>query len=585
MRLIRPFAGILACLALFTVEVRAEPTPDPLRFVPERADLVLEVRQPRLLVETGLSLDAFKALQALPPVRDAYDSTTARRLYQLLYYFEKQLGVKWPDMLDRIGGGGLALAVKIDKGPNSPALLVIQGKDEAMTAKFYKLALDVIGQELERQESKDKVVAGNYNDIPTAQVGKEFHAALVGTAIVVSNKEDFLKSSLDLSLGKDKNAKSVQAKVEESRQTLPKDPLANLWLNLETVRRTSPETEALFKAPRDPVLTIGAGGLLDVIGRSPFVCAGLYQNSKEELLLTVRMPRGREGSGPDFALHVPPPDGPGLPPLLEPKGVVFSNSFYLDLNKIWEDREKLFAKDFVKQLEEAEKNPAIKLIGAKPSSLLKSGGAYHRVVVVDQPKAGYKTQPGQPIPAFAFVTTMRDGERFSTLADVALRGAALAATNGTPYKVKLAEEKHGDYTISGWRFPETGTVEEDPSRLRFNFSPCFVRVGNQFVVCSTIELCHQLIDILDQESRAPARKGSAAASESRAYGSGGAALLAGAQDTIIAQTVLDRAVTAAEAKTETQALIDLVGKLGVLNIDSHYEKNQYRFELRLKMAK
>jgi hypothetical protein len=141
MRLIRPIAGALACLALVAIEARAEQTPDPLRLVPEQADLVLEVHQPRRLVETGLSLDAFKAIQALPPVRDAYDSTTARRLYQLLAYFEKQFGVKWPEMLDRVGGGGMAVAVKFEKGPNSPALLVVQGKDEAMTAQFYKLAL------------------------------------------------------------------------------------------------------------------------------------------------------------------------------------------------------------------------------------------------------------------------------------------------------------------------------------------------------------------------------------------------------------------------------------------------------------
>jgi hypothetical protein len=585
MRLIRPIAGALACLALVAIDSRAEQTPDPLRFVPESADLVLEVHQPSRLVETGLSLDAFKALQALPPIRDAYDSTTARRLYQLLAYFEKQLGAKWPEMIDRVGGGGMAVAVKFEKGPNSPALLVVQGKDEAMTAKFYKLAVDVVGQELERQESKEKVELGKYHDIPIAHVGEGFCAALVGSAIVVSNNEGPLKRALDLSIGKDKKAKSVQAKVEESRQQLPKDPLANLWLNLDTVRSASPEVAALFKAPRDPALTIAAGGLLDVIGRSPFVCAGLYQNTKDELLLTVRLPRGREGSGPDFALHVPPTDGPGLAPLLEPKGVVFSHSFYLNLNKVWEDREKLFNKEFVTQLEEAEKNPAIKLVGAKPSSLLKSGGAYHRIVVVDQPKAGYKTQPGQAIPAFALVTTMRDGERFSTLAEVALRGGALAATNGTPFKLKLAEEKHGDYTIAGWRFSETGTVEQDPSGVRFNFSPCFVRVGNQFVVCSTIELCHELIDILEQEAKTPTAKGSRAAAESRAYGSGGAALLSGSQDALIAQTVLDRAVTAAEAKEQSQALIDLVRKLGVLNVDSHYEKNQYRFELRLKMGK
>src|SRR5262249_16769024 len=162
----------------------------------------------------------------------------------------------------------------------------------------------------------------------------------------------------------------------------------------------------------------------------------------------------------------------------------------------------------------------------------------HRVVVVDQPKPAYKdVAPSQPIPAFAFITEMREPEEFSKSMDASLRSAALLA--GAQYKLKLIEEKHGDYKIIGCRFPVDVKLESDTSNIRFNFSPCYVRVRNQFVFCSTLELCHQLVDLLDRETKEKLPKGHPGASLSRVYGSGGAAQLRSVQDILATQFVLD----------------------------------------------
>ena len=46
------------------------------------------------------------------------------------------------------------------------------------------------------------------------------------------------------------------------------------------------------------------------------------------------MPSGRDGMGQGMSVHIPPA-GYQAPPLLQPKGVVYSNSFYMDLSKFW----------------------------------------------------------------------------------------------------------------------------------------------------------------------------------------------------------------------------------------------------------
>jgi hypothetical protein len=582
MPFLRHLVGGLACLLLAAPMARADAAPDPLRLVPAQADVFVEIKAPRQLITTALSSDLFHAARALPQVRDLCDSTNVHRFLQLVGYFERELGASWPELLDRLAAGGIVVAIKY--GPNpAPALLVVQGNDPALTARFYKTALGVLAQELARQESKETIEKGSYRDIETARIGKEFHAARAGGALLVSNKEDALRLALDCHCEGGKKSLADVASVKDAARLLPPQPLARLWLNLEPVK-AYPQAKEFFGSPRDNfILTVAAGGMLDVASRSPYLCAGLYQEH-DGYLATVRLPAGRDGASADFGLHVPPAGGPGLLPLLGPKGVIYSNSFFLDVSKLWDDRAKLFNADQARAIEEAEKNTGIRLIGLSPGKLLKQAGARHRIVVVDQPRSAYKdAPPGQPIPAFAFITEMRDAEEFSRSVDAALRAAALLASG--QYKLKLTEEKHGEYKIVGWRFPVNVSVAADSGNIRFNFSPCFVRVGNQFAACSTLELCHELVDLLDREAKQPTSKGSRGAVLSRTYSGGGAALLRSFQENFVTQAVLDQAVTPQEARDQIKTLLALVQKLGVLDTEVVYEAKQFRYDIRWKMGK
>src|SRR5437879_3849700 len=99
MRYSRLGAGSLLCLLfVYGASVRAESpvATTPLRLIPADADFVVEVKHPRQLIESMRSLDAVNGFLALQAVQELYDSTAARRFYQLLAYFEKELGKKWP---------------------------------------------------------------------------------------------------------------------------------------------------------------------------------------------------------------------------------------------------------------------------------------------------------------------------------------------------------------------------------------------------------------------------------------------------------------------------------------------------------
>src|SRR5262249_43975506 len=154
-------------------------------------------------------------------------------------------------------------------------------------------------------------------------------------------------------------------------------------------------------------------------------------------------------------------------------------SFYLDPARVWTDREKLYDAKEIKQLEDFDKNSGKFLSGLQLSKILTAAGPYHRVVVVNQPKADYEKQPDQHFPAFAFVPELRDPDSSDRSMGTVLRGAGLLAATQT--KMKYVEDSYKDCAIVGYRFDEEGELKSDVGNVRFNFSPCFARVGNQYV--------------------------------------------------------------------------------------------------------
>jgi hypothetical protein len=576
----RCLLGGLACLALCAGAARAEAPPSPLNLLPPETDLLVRVPQPRRLVEALTSFEAIQQLQQFPAAREFLNSTNARRARQLVAYFERELGAPWPELVDRLAGGGAAAGVKF--GPNpAPVLLVVRGKDEELMRKFARLGLAVLEQELARKENAPKPEKRSYEGVETVHLGKEFHAAVAGAAILLSNNEKALQHGLDLHLGRQKKSLAESKSVAESDKLLPEGALAKVWVNMRTVQQ-SPEGKKLYKSPRDDANLTGLfGAILDVLGRTPLVAAGLYRE-KDGFLLTARMPRGRAGMGADAALHLPPAGQPGSRPLLEPKDVIFSASYYLNLPSIWEDRAKLFNDKQAKALEEFDKTSARFLVGNRMSKLLTQVGPYQRFVAVNQPKVPYKTQPKTPVGAFAFVTELREPEAFGKSMESVLRGAAFLAS--FQVKLKLVEETHNGCKIVGYRFPEDATLKVDVNDLRFNFSPCFVRVGDQFVFCSTLELCREMIDLLQKEGTSPAR-GAASTERMRFYADGTADSLLAGEDQLIAQTILDQAVSPEEARQQAKAFAAWVRQLGTLTQSTTYADKEFRYDVRLKTAK
>jgi hypothetical protein len=571
--------ALFSCLAIVVLCSRAAAGPelDPLQFVPDQMDAAIVVDHPRALVEGVLGNGLVKDVQALEAVRELYDSTNARRFYQLLDYFEQQLGTDRYSLLDRLTGGGVAFGIQFGSDP-APVVLVMQSKDEALLHRFFDLGVKLIDQELARQESKERIKSKAYHGIDTFHLGKDFHAALAGSALVISNREKMLEASLDSHRDKGKKCLAAEPAVADARRELGPERMAWLWVNLKKVQGMT-QAKEVFRLPRnDFQITVLFGALLDVAGRAPYVCAGIYPEANG-FSLSVRMPRGRDGMAQALVTHVPLTGGGGLLPLLEPKGVLFSTSYYLDLSKFWESRKRLFNEQQIKAFEDFDKNSAKFLAGTPFSKLAAMAGTHQRIVIVHGPNLDRKTKGAPAIPAGAFVLEMRDPAGFPKRMEAILRSAALLAT--TVVKLRLFEEDHAGCHVIGYRFADDSAERRKEQPLRYNSVPCFTAVGNQFLVCSSVDLCHELIDLLQRETKLTRTDSSPAVGRTRLYAAGGSEVLQFYKDRVLTQTMLDRAVPPEQAAKEAERFIALVRRLGTFSLEESFAANEFRFDLRL----
>ena len=547
----------------------AQQANDPLRFVPSQAEWVAKIDRPRELVDAIEKNDLFQQAQKLAVVREYYDSTTAQRLYQLLAYFEKELGKNKTELLDDLGAGGIAITAQFS--PPSGVLFVLQAKDESRLRRFVDLSLDLIEKELDRQESKDRIVRAKYQGVDIGQLGPKVSFAVVEAALLIGSDDKMLKTAIDTHRKQGKSILQV-ASFMEARKKAPPKSLGWTWFHLEEIRTKIPKfQDGLNAAALDPFQVFVFGGITDLLKRSPYVSAALTRDGAD-YRLAVQSPSGRDGM-PALSHMLLPTDGAGtLPPLLAPRTIA-SASYFFDLGQFWTKRADIVGEKNAKGLDDADQNLAKFLAGIKLGKLLNAMGPHHRVVVTQPKDRPYQRKPAAPIPSFALVVDMRDPSFAKDMNSIFRSGALLATF---VVGLNLKEETHNDCEMVSYFFSETKKVEGDPTNIRFNFSPTYVAVGDQFVMSSTAELARDLIDSLKAERD---RKPSKATMRTQLHASGLAEIIKANEEAVLTQLILSQALPSKTAKQELGAILSLVEQLGSLRFESEYSAKNFRYDI------
>lgn len=555
---------------------------DPLSFIPKEATLVLKVEKPRQMVEAITKLDAFRDYESLPQVREAFNSTAAKQFFQLLKMAEAKLGQKWPDMLDSLVGGGVAIG-SVPKGDNSPFVLVAQGTDEKKSSEAFKLLVELITAELVRQSPPGveyKPEVGEVKGADALKIGNDFFALRHKATLVLSNKKEAAEKVLAL-VAAEKGAESVLANpnVPAAKKLLGGDPLAWFWFDLKTAKEDKGFSDYLETASKQAFLLFILGSTTDAIRRADYVAGGLSQTSAG-FKISVQLPAKRADLPPVMALHAPlKNETHGSLPLLEPKGVLLSHSMYLDVAAFWKQRKTALGEQELKDLEKAEKDISKLLPNTTLATLIESSGPHHRVVMVERGENQYKTVPDFPLPEMALVSSMRDA-KFGKDTLTTIRTAALLIglqLGG----LAMSEEKFDGVDILSYRFPEGKSLDADPTNIRYNFVPSFAVIGDYFVVASSPKLLKDLIP--EVKKPIDPKACSAAVWRAKGYGTGAAQAVKARPEATITGTVLEQGVGLDEAKKQLDQLAKLLAGLGTVDVSIDHGEKAFKFEVEWKL--
>jgi hypothetical protein len=547
--------------------------PEVLNCLPRQADLALVIDRPRLLLEKLAGLGAVRQVLAIDAVREQFDSTNARRFEQLIAHVEAKLGRDRWELLERLTGGGLCVGARFE-GDKSGALLIARATDEDLLERALELAAEGARSELERRDQAGLYRSAEHRGAHGYQFGKDFFVGRFGPLWFISNKAEAIRAAVDLAIDGPANSFGADGLAASGRAMMPDGTLAWFVARTERLHQQPAAREAYAYPKGDLIQLVLFQGVIDVIGKAPFVAGGLSERDGM-VAFHVRTPAGRDATPRGLALHLPPDGEGGAPPLLEPRGAIMSWSFYLDLGKLWDERDRLLTERTRQDIEKGEKDLGRFLGGRRLHELLTGIGPRHRFVMATQKDTGYNRVPDQPQPAYAFVSDVR-GPAYPAAMNAILRTTALAL--GSPVKLKFREERIGDVTLVTYRFAEDVAVEGDAGGSRFNFSPCFARVGDHFLVASTVELGRELVGLLGRPAGPPAPE----TVRLRFYSEGAAELIRAFEDQLLTQTILDRAVPVAQARDEANRLIDFIQAQGHVELDVDYRAREMRFDIRLR---
>jgi hypothetical protein len=579
--------GLLAALVLgSTLPAKGADRLDPVRLVPPSADLIVKIEHPRSIADLAVKLTSRPELAGFRGYRDYFESTNYQLFRQLVSHFERELGNRWADLLDELAGDGVVLAVKFEKNAPAPTLVIIQGRDSKLLAKFFQKALEVAQQEQARQGIHEGYTKDTYRDIETLHRGDSIHSALLGSSLVYSNMAARLHEAIDLYLDPAKESLLKKKAFIDAKPLVPADALVWAWVSLDFAHK-SDELKPIFALPANFFpFHIAFGGLIDSLRRSPFIVAALREENGGGTL-SVRLPGGTNGMHDLVRAHVPPSDQPWALPLLEPEGVLYSASYYLDLASFWKQRALLLPADQLKQIEEGNQKTKVFLAGTEFSKFLEYTGARQRFVVARQNDNGYSVKPSARQPAFALVLELRDPEAYSKAIEAPIRAAAFLA--GLKAPMSTFEEEHGKAKILGYRFIENDGNKALADGLVFNFTPNRARVGNQYVFSSSVELTRMLIDELERAAAPRETQSSLSTStandgvilHSQLSFKGLSNYLGATKRQLVTQNMLQQGNSPEDADKEVSLFLELLDHLGRIETTTHYLPDQYQFDLRI----
>ncbi len=153
-KLVLVLALTLAAFMLQTTTA-GQTLPPAIQWIPRDAVIVLELSEPRALLEVFTNDKATAAITALPLYQEQASKPQFKEFLNIINFIENTLETDWRTGLAKLTGGGITFAVC----PEDTVLLIIDAEDEHMLKRLLEFFLNIA-----RAEDETKQVASTEYD-------------------------------------------------------------------------------------------------------------------------------------------------------------------------------------------------------------------------------------------------------------------------------------------------------------------------------------------------------------------------------------------------------------------------------------
>ena len=526
------------------------------QWVPQNAVIVVEVSHPRAVLDLALGKKVTDLVSAQEAYKAWAGSAGFQNFVQVVRALEMQLGIDWKPGLYKLLEGGITIAVLPDGG----SLLIVDSADEVLLGRLQQILIQGTRDDATRNGRPDPVVSRQVRGQKAWSFDGKAEHAIFGKRLVLASTASALEAVLECRDHPDRPGLEASARYQAARKAAGSPSAATAYADMTALKQNPKLAEALGPSG-NPLGVLLFAGITETVRTSSWLSLSL-QIKGESLALSAAAD-GKPGATSAFMF--PAKDTGVLPNLVVPRQIA-GLSVYRDLHAFYAAKDQLFP-ERTSGLIFFENMMGIFFSGRDlTEDVFAQACPEVRLVMAAQTYDKEVGTPRAQIPAFALVVRTRHPDEFARVAEEAWQKAVglTTVTRGQQAEPGLIIDRE---THQGIRFSiatnATGK-NDDKANLpsRFNYSPSLARVGDCFVLASTAGLTRDLIDALNQVSKAPVRPLAGTHTLASIDGLQLATVLGVNRETLVTQNMVEKGHSRTQAEHEIDAMTAIARLLG-----------------------
>lgn len=406
------------------------------------------------------------------------------------------------------GRAGLALYPKKDnENPDvvfllRPADVSVWAKQRIWTGPLLWFTADRVDKKRFSWGLKVYEIKGDDDSPVFFALHKQWVAVSTSLKLLENTISLQIKNPKERARRKLKNTESLEtdAAFKTMEKTLGDDHLARILVDTKTISKATGGRLGLPKKMDNALVSLVAGGILELAANSKF---GTVTVDTDESGFVIEAGFDGDPGKLDERFQVFFNDHPksGTRPLPEVPGLIGGFTFYRDIATWYRSRDELLMEEILPEFDKFESGVGNLLPGKDiGEDVLPLLGRNVTFVSALQSYDHLKGEPGVKLPGFAFIIDLEEAEEatdifqlfFQTLLSVL--NIEAGNQNRQPWLIDL--KMHNEIKITTVRYLENPKGQDLP--IVFNFLPASARVGNKYIVSSSLQLCEQLVDAISK---------------------------------------------------------------------------------------